>query len=41
MNFNFWQKWLVGVGVYHVVFGLVLAFFWPERLMKPRHGNVY
>jgi len=27
MSFNFWQKWLVGVGIYHVVFGLVLAFF--------------
>jgi len=33
MNFNFWQKWLVGVGVYLVVFGLLLAFFGQSPLM--------
>jgi hypothetical protein len=26
-NFNFWQKWLFFVGIYLLVFGLVLAFF--------------
>jgi len=27
MSFSFWQKWLLGVSIYHVVFGLLLAFF--------------
>ena len=27
MHFNFWQKFLLGVGIYHVVFGLILALF--------------
>ncbi|GBE57691.1 hypothetical protein BMS3Abin01_00612 [bacterium BMS3Abin01] len=31
--FNFWQKWLLAVGIYLVAFGLVLAFFNQSRLM--------
>jgi hypothetical protein len=27
MSFSFWQKWLVGVNIYHIVFGLMMAFF--------------
>lgn len=33
MSFNFWQKWLVGVSIYHVVFGLLLAFFGQSQFM--------
>lgn len=33
MSFNFWQKWLVGLGACIVVFGLVLAFFTQSPLM--------
>lgn len=32
-SFNFWQKWLLAVGIYLVAFGLVLAFFNQTRLM--------
>jgi hypothetical protein len=41
MSFNFWQKWLVGVGVYHVVFGLVLAFFGQSALMDMLINQYY
>lgn len=27
MSFSFWQKWLVIVSIYHVLFGVLLAFF--------------
>ena len=33
MRFSFWQKFLVGVSMYHVVFGLLLAFFGQSHLM--------
>ena len=33
MSFNFWQKWLVGVNIYHVAFGLLLAFFGRSQFM--------
>ena len=32
-NFNFWQKWLLIVGIYLVVFGLFLTFFSQSGLM--------
>ena len=32
-NFNFWQKWLLIVGIYLVVFGLFLTFFSQSSLM--------
>ncbi len=32
-NFNFWQKWLLLVGIYLVIFGLYLAFFSQSGLM--------
>ncbi len=32
-NFSFWQKWLLIVSIYLVVFGLVLAFFSQTQLM--------
>lgn len=33
-RFTFWQKWLVIVSLYHVLFGLVLAFFSQSPLMN-------
>ena len=33
MSFYFWQKWLVGVSIYHVVFGVLLAFFSQSQFM--------
>lgn len=33
MRFSFWQKWLVVVSLYHVVFGLLLAFFSQSPFM--------
>ena len=33
MSFNFWQKWLIVVGLYHVVFGLLLALFGQTHFM--------
>jgi len=33
MSFNFWQKWLVGVGIYHVILGLMMAFFGQSPFM--------
>ncbi len=33
MSFSFWQKWLVGVNIYHIVFGLTLVFFGQSQLM--------
>jgi hypothetical protein len=33
MSFSFWQKWLVGVSIYHIVFGLLLAFFGQSQFM--------
>lgn len=33
MSFNFWQKCLVGVSIYHLVFGLLLAFFGQSQFM--------
>lgn len=32
-SFNFWQKWLLFVGIYLVVFGLYLTFFSQSSLM--------
>jgi len=32
-HFNFWQKWLLFVSLYLVLFGLVLAFFGQSPLM--------
>jgi hypothetical protein len=32
-NFNFWQKWLLIIGIYLVVFGLFLTFFSQSSLM--------
>lgn len=37
MSFNFWQKWLVGVGAYHVLFGLALAFFVFPLFLTRKH----
>jgi len=34
MNFSFWQKWLIVVSLYHVVFGLLLAFFNQSPFMN-------
>jgi hypothetical protein len=33
-SFNFWQKWLLFVGIYLVVFGLYLTFFSQSSLMN-------
>jgi len=33
MGFSFWRKWLIGVSIYHILFGLVLAFFSQSPLM--------
>ena len=33
MSFYFWQKWLVGVSIYLVVFGILLAFFSQSQFM--------
>lgn len=33
MNFSFWRKWLLAASLYHVVFGLMLAFFGQSALM--------
>jgi hypothetical protein len=33
-NFNFWQKWLLFVGIYLVAFGLYLTFFNQSSLMN-------
>ncbi len=41
MSFNFWQKWLVGVGLYHVLFGLLLAFFGQSRFMDVMINQYY
>lgn len=32
-NFNFWQKWLLTVGIYLVGFGLFLTFYSQSSLM--------
>jgi len=32
-KFNFWQKWLIFVGIYLVVFGLYLTFFSQSSIM--------
>jgi hypothetical protein len=32
-NYNFWQKWLLFVGMYLVGFGLYLAFFSQSGLV--------
>ena len=39
MTFSFWQKWMVVVGLYHVVFGLLLAFFHQTALMDVLLGQ--
>jgi hypothetical protein len=41
MSFNFWQKWLVGVGAYHVFFGLALAFFGQTAFMDVLFNQYY
>ncbi|MGR9115921.1 MAG: hypothetical protein ACU85E_09160 [Gammaproteobacteria bacterium] len=41
MSFNFWQKWLVGVGIYHVLFGLLLAFFGQSHFMDVMMNQYY
>lgn len=33
MSFNFWQKWLVGLGIYLVILGLIMAFFGKSHFM--------
>jgi len=33
MSFSFWRTWLVGVSIYHIVFGLLLAFFSQSPFM--------
>ena len=33
MRFSFWRNWLIGVSVYHIIFGLLLAFFAESPLM--------
>lgn len=33
MSFSFWQKWLLVVSLYHIVFGLLLAFFSQSAFM--------
>lgn len=33
VSFSFWRKWLIGVSIYHVVFGLALAFFSQSHFM--------
>jgi hypothetical protein len=32
-SFNFWQRWLLGLGLYLIAFGLALAFFSQSALM--------
>ena len=41
MSFSFWQKWLVGVSIYHVVFGLVYAFFNQSQFMDVLLNQYY
>ena len=38
-NFNFWQKWLLLVGIYLAVFGLVLALFNQTYVMDLIFNN--
>ncbi len=38
-RFAFWQKWLLGVSVYLVAFGVVLAVFPQSRLMNLALNN--
>ena len=38
-NFNFWQKWLFGFGIYLVFFGLILTFFSQSTLMNYVFNN--
>lgn len=38
-NFNFWQKWLLIVGIYLAVFGLILSFFNQTQLMDFAFNN--
>jgi hypothetical protein len=38
-HFNFWQKWLLIVSLYLVIFGLVLAFFNQSQLMDLVFNN--
>jgi hypothetical protein len=33
MSFSFWQKWLALVSIYHIVLGLLLAFFGQSQFM--------
>ena len=39
MNFYFWQKWLLFVGIYLVGFGLTLAFFNQTQLLDVIFNN--
>lgn len=41
MNFSFWQKWLVVVSLYHVVFGLLLTFFNQSPFMNVLLNQYY
>lgn len=38
-NFNFWQKWLLFVGIYLTMFGLVLAFFNQSSILDFLFNN--
>ncbi|MDQ7785229.1 MAG: hypothetical protein RDU20_20250 [Desulfomonilaceae bacterium] len=38
-SFNFWRKWLVGVGICVAVFGMVLALFPHSRVMDILFNN--
>jgi hypothetical protein len=38
-KFNFWQKWLFGLGLYLCFFGLVLCFFSNSSLMDFAFNN--
>lgn len=39
-GFRFWQAWLFYVSVGVVVFGVLLAFLTPKRLLPPYHAAV-
>jgi len=41
MSFNFWQKWLVGVGLHHVLFGLLVALFGQSHFMDVMMNQYY
>jgi len=34
MGFSFWRKWLIGVSIYNIAFGLLLAVFGQSQFMN-------